>query len=125
VHPTLIDHICLLDSVWQHPLRIGISSGVRTKAEQRKLLKEGKTWTMDSDHLYGVAVDFRLILPSGKATWAEDDWETFGVTAITLFRALSPQYDWEWGAAKEFGGDWSTWNDMPHISMGKKARGWK
>lgn len=46
----------------------GVSEGLRTKERQKKLLDEGKTQTLKSKHLDGLAVDVFAYV-EGKAVW--------------------------------------------------------
>jgi hypothetical protein len=67
---------------------IDVSEGIRTKERQLWLFSvnrdktnttpDGKhvTWTLDSNHFYGLAADLRMIRKStGEAIWGEESWE--------------------------------------------------
>lgn len=45
-----------------------VTAGVRTAAQQKKLVDEGKSWTLNSRHLHGMAIDLAVII-EGKALW--------------------------------------------------------
>jgi len=47
-----------------------VLDGIRTTEEQRKLVERGVSKTMDSYHLYGLAVDL-VAYVDGKPTWEE------------------------------------------------------
>lgn len=49
--------------------RLRITDGRRTVEEQEKMVRDGKSRTMNSHHLDGRAVDF-VIIVNGKANWA-------------------------------------------------------
>lgn len=73
------------------------------------------TWTLDSPHLYGVALDF-VPLVNGKPAWNRED-------LFTKVGEIAEKLGLEWG------GRWKE-KDMPHIQMPnwrthKKKEGWK
>lgn len=71
-----------------------------TEAENKKQV----TWTLDSPHLYGLALDFVPINPiTKKADW--NDLESFKKAG-----KIAKDLGLEWG------GDWRT-PDYPHIEM--------
>ena len=87
-----------------------ITDGVRTRAEQEKLLAEGKSQTMRSRHLTGHAVDVVAIV-DGKVTW---DWQCYEAIAEAWKRASI-----ETGIPIEWGGDWK-FRDGPHFQLSWK-----
>ena len=54
-----------------------VNEWYRTKERQEQLVKEGKSWTMNSKHLEGLAVDL-VVLKDGKASWDCKDYEALG-----------------------------------------------
>lgn len=96
-----------------------VHDGLRTREEQAKLLEAGATWTLDSKHLTGEAVDLVPYI-NGKLRW---EWEPI----YTIAKAVRQ-------AAKEinvklcWGGAWDIHNftnslDTPKaISAGYIAR---
>ena len=47
--------------------KVRFTSGVRTHAEQRDLVNAGKSWTMNSYHLWGKAVDVAIFVRDRKS----------------------------------------------------------
>jgi peptidoglycan L-alanyl-D-glutamate endopeptidase CwlK len=85
--------------------------GTRTVAEQRVLLKAGKSRTMNSRHIpgkdgWGKAVDL-LPLP---VNW--NNWEPFKEVARAMKAAAKLE-----GVEIEWGGDWKGFVDGPHFQL--------
>lgn len=59
------------------PYDFAITEGVRTIERQRELVRQKKSWTMNSYHLSGKAVDI-CVLIDGKANW---EYEYYAVIA--------------------------------------------
>lgn len=81
-----------------------VTDGLRTEKEQRKLVDKGFSKTMNSYHLYGLAVDL-VAYVDGKPSW-----DTKYYTALArAMKAVIDRYDLpiEWGYDK-----WK-W-DLPH-----------
>lgn len=77
-----------------------IICGRRTKKEQRTLLRLGKSWTKNSRHLTGHAVDF---VPY-PVDW--NDLNKFAKVADAFFKAAD-----ELGVKIRWGGDWNESGD--------------
>lgn len=136
VHPTLqnLAHRALQLS----PVDFTVIQGLRTRDEQAKLYGQGRTaaqmkamglpihyarpnaakvtWTMNSNHMSGRALDFApwvpgrgLVLPA-RPTSA--DIELFRDVANAFKRAAM-----ELCVVIEWGGDWKKTKDFPHIEM--------
>ena len=123
VHPILVAFA--FDLLYQSPFDIGISDGVRTKAEQKVNVKNGVSWTMDSKHRLRVfegietpvAGAFDLfILINGKAVWTPDTYEMLRPTIIAVESGL--------GAPIVWGADWKT-KDYPHIELAEESVLWE
>ena len=84
-----------------------VLDGIRSESEQRKLVDRGVSKTMDSYHLYGLAVDL-VAYVDGKPTW---DTKYYDEIAIAMKDVIN-KYNLpiEWGFDK-----WS-W-DLPHWQM--------
>jgi len=84
-----------------------VTDGKRSLERQRKLVADGKSRTLKSNHLIGRAID---VFPVG-GTWNKDDpkWfclvEVFKHSAETLGFEIEFGYDWGW--------------DFPHIELKK------
>lgn len=91
-----------------------VIEGVRTKARQQQLYKQGATKTMNSRHLTGHAID---IVPY-PVDW--NDLEKFGKLAKAMFAAAN-----ELKIPIRWGGDWNrngrsddeTFYDGPHFEL--------
>lgn len=80
------------------PLDFTVLEGVRTKARQAELLKAGATWTMNSRHLTGDAVDLGALV-DGEVRW---DWPLY----IRLANAMAEAAQLEQVAIR-WGGTWT------------------
>lgn len=87
--------------------KIRITEGLRSYSRQQTLIKEGKSWTSNSHHLYGRAVDV-AIFHDGELTWEferyRDFWEHVEIAAS------------EFGEHVTWGGDWSQ-RDGVHFQL--------
>lgn len=110
IHPDLrrvIDR-----ALQESPLDFIVIEGLRTKERQAQLVAEGSSWTMNSRHLTGHAVD---LLPIGEGGPA---------FAWPLYHKLGPAV--EAAAAKEgvkitWGGRWKKTPDGPHFELDRDA----
>lgn len=80
------------------PLDFVVTEGLRSQQRQAELFRAGKSWTLNSKHLHGQAMDLAVI-QFGRAVWD-----------IQTYREL-----WEWqvrpaaaelGVKLIWGGDW-------------------
>ena len=90
------------------PFDFGITEGVRTLEQQKKYVADGKSQTMKSKHLEGRAIDF-VVYINGKANWDLDNYQK----VAQVFKQVAT----EQGIAIEWGGDWKTFKDGPHIQL--------
>ncbi len=93
-----------------------ITEGRRTMARQHQLVRDGKSWTYNSYHLYGLAVDI-VPLKKGKISWAIVDF-------IPIIKVITEVAD-EMGIDVRSG--YLMWGkDGPHFQLhtidGKPAR---
>lgn len=110
VHPDIAAVVRRADELGA---RFHITCGLRTEDEQRRLVKAGKSRTMKSRHLTGHAVDFVVAEPGGGVSYDHGDMEA---CAAIFKRAAS-----ELGIAIEWGGDWKSFVDTPHIELDRKV----
>lgn len=92
-----------------------ITCGARTLEEQKKLLKQGATRTLNSRHIPGKdgfskAVDFAVTL-DGKVRW---DWPLYSRLAGIVKEAAKLE-----GVPVTWGGDWVSFKDGPHFELPK------
>lgn len=106
VHPDLVRVVEMAAQCCNVP--IVVTEGLRTRERQEYLLAAGKSWTLNSRHLTGHAVD--LV-----------DADNFGYEAPDMNNIANAMK----GAANElgipivWGGDWKT-KDTPHFELDRK-----
>ncbi|MBQ4817688.1 M15 family metallopeptidase [Bacillus pumilus] len=84
---------------------------IRTEAQQRQNVAKGASQTMRSYHLVGQALDFVPV--KGKDTL----WNGYGSADIKKAMAKAKALGFEWG------GDWKTFVDKPHLQFNHKGYG--
>ncbi|MGE1096800.1 peptidoglycan-binding protein [Bacillus altitudinis] len=84
---------------------------IRTEAQQRANVAKGASQTMRSYHLVGQALDFVPV--KGKKTL----WDGYGAADIKKAVAKAKALGFEWG------GDWKTFVDKPHLQFNYKGYG--
>ena len=84
---------------------------IRTVEQQRENVKKGVSKTMKSYHLVGQALDF-VPIRNGKA-----DWNGYSRPEIQKAITKAKQLGFEWG------GDWKTFKDKPHLQFTYKGYG--
>lgn len=111
VHPDLIEVVKLAGELCGDVKQdFCITDGHRTTAEQIEFVKTGKSKTLRSRHLNGFAIDY-VALVNGRASYDPED-----MTAIAeKFKEAAEQL----GIPIEWGGDWKTFKDTPHIQLCK------
>lgn len=92
------------------PFDFGISEGLRTRARQEELMKQGASKTMHSRHVTGHAIDLYAYI-NGKAEW--NDMSFYLAIAEAFAKAGR-----ELGVPIRWGGSWTVINDEPDL---KKA----
>lgn len=98
-----------------------ITDDFRSTAEQDKLYRQGRSdggaivtnaKGGESYHNYGLAVDFALLTPKGKAIWdMEYDGNGNGKSDWMEVVAIAKRLGFAWG------GDWKSFPDYPHLQM--------
>lgn len=107
VHPDLVAVVKRAIEITEQDF--SVLEGIRGIERQRKLVKEGKSTTMNSRHLTGHAVD----LVPYPVSW---DWEYFYPIADAMKAAAKElDVDLEWG------GDWKSFPDGPHFQLSRRA----
>ena len=89
-----------------------ITEGVRSMERQKELVAKGASKTMNSRHLTGHAIDFVPVV-GGQITWK---WPAFKPVADAFKKAAQ-----ELGIQIEWGGDFRTFKDGPHIQLSHKV----
>lgn len=106
VHPDLVAVVKRADELGA---RFHITCGLRTTDQQRALVKAGRSRTMKSRHLTGHAVDFVVAEPGGGVSY---DHKDMAECAALFKRAAS-----ELRVPLEWGGDWRSFVDTPHLQL--------
>jgi peptidoglycan L-alanyl-D-glutamate endopeptidase CwlK len=89
-----------------------ITEGVRSMERQKERVAKGASKTMNSRHLTGHAIDFVPVV-GGQITWK---WPAFKPVADAFKKAAQ-----ELGIQIEWGGDFRTFKDGPHIQLSHKV----
>lgn len=89
-----------------------IVCGLRTMEEQKVLVATGKSKTLKSRHLTGHAVDF-VALKDGKVSWDRQDMTQIAKAFKAAAKELKISIEW--------GGDWKSFIDTPHIELDRKV----
>lgn len=107
VHPDLVRVV--KRAITLTTVDFAVTEGLRTKERQYELIAAGASWTVNSRHLTGHAVDVAAIV-GGKAAW---DWPLYPRIATAMKDAAKIE-----GVPIEWGGDWSEKRrDGPHFQL--------
>lgn len=87
-----------------------LTEGMRTKERQRELFAKGLSKTMNSRHLYGLAVDFAPLI-DGEVTWKTPAF----LPIIKAFKTASAELK----IPIVSGSEWKTFKDYPHIELSR------
>jgi peptidoglycan L-alanyl-D-glutamate endopeptidase CwlK len=110
VHPDIAAVVRRADELGA---RFHITCGIRTVEEQTRLVKAGKSRTMKSRHLTGHAVDFVVAEPGGGVSYDHQD--------MAACAAIFKQAAKDLGITIEWGGDWKSFVDTPHIELDRRV----
>ncbi|MDN4069925.1 M15 family metallopeptidase [Paenibacillus vini] len=112
----------LIELSYARGVPIVITQGLRTIAEQDALYAQGRTKPGlivtnarggYSNHNFGVAIDFALLLPDGRSvswdTLRDGDFDRIADWNEVVEEAKKLGFEW--------GGDWKTFKDLPHLEM--------
>lgn len=113
VHVDLQKVIALAAENWtEKKVTWKITEGRRTVERQRMLVRQKKSQTMKSRHITGHAVDFAVFV-DGELDWTFKYYVQ--VSNVIKAAAKKLKIDIEWG------GDWKSFKDGPHIQLTWKA----
>lgn len=110
VHPDLGKVVRRAAEITEVPFIV--TEGLRTMKRQRELVAAGASKTLRSRHLTGHAIDFAPLV-AGEVTWK---WPPFAIVAAAFKAAAA-----ELGVPIEWGGDFRSFKDGPHIELDRKA----
>ncbi|WP_418027039.1 M15 family metallopeptidase [Paenibacillus sp. JJ1722] len=112
----------LIDRCYARGVWVLITQGLRTYAEQDALYAQGRTKPGQvvtkarggySNHNFGFAADFALLLRDGRTvswdTLKDDDKDSLPDWSEVVEEAKKLGLEW--------GGDWRSFKDMPHLQM--------
>jgi len=110
VHPDLVAIVHRADELGA---RFHVTEGMRTPERQAALVKAGKSRTLKSRHLTGHAVDFVALTHDGAVTYAADPMRQVADAFKVAARELGHPIEW--------GGDWRSFKDTPHVELSRKS----
>lgn len=110
LHPKIRDRArAFINEAEKQGMKVKVTSGLRTYAEQDKLYAQGRTKAGGkvtnakagySWHNFGNAFD-TVLVENGKINWKSKNWKKLGT--------LGKTFGFEWG------GDWTSFLDQPHF----------
>lgn len=106
VHPDLVK--VMEEAIKESPLDFGITEGLRTLERQKELFSSGKSQTMNSRHLRGLAVDIAIFI-EGKVNWDFPNYQLVADHIKEVAKELNVPIQW--------GGDWISFKDGPHFEL--------
>ena len=114
VHPDLVE---LVKRASVYEPRFTVLEGLRSLKTQKKYVKKGVSKTMNSLHLYGLAVDLALV-ENGKIDWSAKSkgWEQI---RIAMERAEKDMGTRVFDTGTRLNWSWS--KDLPHYQLTKKG----
>jgi len=89
-----------------------VTEGIRTMKRQRELVAAGASQTLKSRHLTGHAIDIVPLIGSEVCWKSQAFW-----LPLEAFRKAAR----ELAIDVEFGADWRTLKDLPHIQLSRKS----
>jgi len=110
VHPDLVRVV--RRAITLTTVDFGVTQGMRTVEEQRRLVADGKSRTMNSRHLTGHAVDVVAMI-DGKVSWVFAHYAEISKAFKAAAKSLDIQIAW--------GGDWESFRDGPHFELDRKT----
>lgn len=113
----LADHTKIVALKWHeylvtNDIDILIYETIRTESTQRENVRKGASQTMKSFHLVGQALDFVPVAEGGRT-----DWNGYKQPKIQQAIVEAKRLGFEWG------GDWKSFVDRPHLQFNHKGYG--
>jgi peptidoglycan L-alanyl-D-glutamate endopeptidase CwlK len=110
VHPDLVKVINEALKTTTTPFIV--TEGLRTATRQKELVAAGASKTLNSRHLTGHAVDIVPVI-NGKVCWKTPAFKA----PLDAIRAAAKKLK----VNVEFGADWRTFKDYPHVQLSRKS----
>ena len=114
VHPDLIRVVKRAAELT--PVPFVVTEGLRNLERQKELKAAGKSWTLDSRHLTGHAVD---VVDADNFGYDMPDLTDIAKAMRTA--AAEFKVPIKWGANVKYGGDFKKVNDSPHFELDSAA----
>lgn len=111
VHPDLKSVVEL--ALKKSPFDFGITEGTRTLKRQAKLVEQKLSWTMNSRHIPGYAVDI-VVYINGKVTW-------HGGAYTRVWKEAFEPASKELKVPLKWGGNFKRQFDGPHFELCRRA----
>lgn len=111
VHPDLVRVVARAAETT--PIAFMVGEGLRTRERQAQLVRQGRSWTQNSRHLTGHAVDLIVLTDQDgdgdiEVSWRWQDYDRFAPVMKAAGLELGVFLDW--------GGDWRQ-KDGPHWQL--------
>ena len=106
VHPDL--QRVIKEAITDAPWDFAVTEGVRSLERQKQLVADGKSRTMNSRHLKGLAVDIACFV-DGKITWEFEVYRQVADHIKVVAKLNDVRITW--------GGDWESFKDGPHFQI--------
>lgn len=110
VHTDLV--IVTTTALMMSDLDFMVTEGLRTESRQRQLVASGASWTLNSRHLTGHAVDLAVWL-DGNVRW---DWNLYERLATVMEEAAAHHR-----IPIVAGARWRSFPDGPHFELSREA----
>lgn len=108
VHPDLVKVI--EKAAVTSPIQFFVIEGMRTEGQEEINVQNGKSQTMDSRHLFGLAVDLGITL-NGVLTWDVPSYTKLADIMLAAAASLNIPIVW--------GGSWKTLKDYDHFELNR------
>lgn len=108
VHPDLLRVI--QKAAATSPMQFFVIEGLRTVEQEKANVAAGKSQTMDSRHLFGLAVDLGITI-NGVLTWDVPSYTKLADIMLAAAAALKIPIIW--------GGSWTTLKDYDHFELNR------
>lgn len=120
VHPFLV--ACVHKAIALSTVDFSVRQGLRDVETQRRYVAQGRSKTMNSRHLYGLAVDLAPYI-GGKTVWEKDKFHPIREAMFRAAFELGQTYPLRWGGDWDSDGDTTdqSFHDRPHFEIPRSA----